>query len=209
LIIGTLAEAAAESIGANSLLARVGSYFHDVGKIEKPEYFIENQTIARSRHDKLTPSMSALILESHVKLGRDLALEYDIPDKIIDFIEQHHGTTTMDFFLNKARRQSPDDPVPDEEFRYPGPKPQSRETAILMLADSAEAVSRTLDNPKPSRMRTAIHSVVRDKFEAGQLDECDLTLKDLGKIEAGFVHRLQGVFHKRVEYPGKAAEKTT
>ncbi len=209
LIIGTLAEAAAESIGANSLLARVGSYFHDVGKIEKPEYFIENQTIARSRHDKLTPSMSALILESHVKLGRDLALEYDIPDKIIDFIEQHHGTTTMDFFLNKARRQSPDDLVPDEEFRYPGPKPQSRETAILMLADSAEAVSRTLDNPKPSRMRTAIHSVVRDKFEAGQLDECDLTLKDLGKIEAGFMHRLQGVFHKRVEYPGKEAEKTT
>lgn len=209
LIIGALVEAAAEAVGANSLLARVGAYYHDVGKIEKPEYFIENQTIARSRHDKLAPSMSALILESHVKIGRDLAMEHDLPDKIIDFIEQHHGTTLMQFFLHKARQQSPDDSVTDEEFRYPGPRPQSRETAILMLADSAEAVSRTLDDPKPNRLRTAIHNVVRDKFEAGQLDECDLTLKDLSKIEENFVHRLLGVFHKRVEYPEKKAEQTT
>jgi len=208
LMIGTLTEAAAEAIGANTLLARVGAYYHDVGKIEKPEYFIENQTIAKSRHDKLSPTMSALILESHVKIGRDLAMEYDLPDKIIDLIEQHHGTTVMKFFLNKARQRSTGDPVPDEEFRYPGPKPQTRESAILMLADSAEAVSRTLEDPKPNRLRTAIHKVVRDKFEAGQFDECELTLKDLNRIEESFLKRLMGVFHARVEYPEKQAEQS-
>ncbi len=207
LMIGTLAEAAAERIGANALLARVGSYYHDVGKVEKPEYYIENQTITRSRHDRLAPSMSALIIGSHVKIGRDLALEYDLPDKIIDFVEQHHGTTTMDYFLDKARKHSPEGEVDIEEFRYPGPKPQSKETAILMLADSAEAVSRTLDDPKPSRLRSAIHKVVRDKFAAGQLDECDLTLKDLNKIEDSFVQRLLAVFHKRIEYPEKEVEQ--
>ena len=209
LMIGTLAEAAAEAIGANALLARVGAYYHDVGKIEKPEYFIENQALFKSRHDKLSPSMSALILESHVKVGRDLALEYDLPDKIIDLVEQHHGTTLMEFFLHKARRQSHGNDVPDEEFRYPGPKPQSREAAILMLADSAEAVSRTLDDPKPSRLRTAIRKVVRDKFEAGQFDECELTLKNLSRIEESFLKRLMAVFHSRVEYPEKKAEKVT
>jgi putative nucleotidyltransferase with HDIG domain len=209
LVIGAMVEAAAEAVGANALLARVGAYYHDVGKIDKPEYFIENQTVSRSRHDKLAPSMSALILESHVKIGRDLAMEYDLPDKIIDFIEQHHGTTLMEFFLHKARQQSPDDPVDVEEFRYPGPKPQSRESAILMLADSTEAVSRTLDDPKPNRLRTAIHNVVHDKFEAGQLDECELTLKDLGRIEESFLHRLLGAFHKRVEYPEKKTGTAT
>jgi len=206
LMIGNLAEAAAEAVGANPLLARVGSYYHDVGKIHKPEYFIENQTVFKSRHEKLSPTMSALILESHVKGGRDLAIEYDLPDKIIDFIEQHHGTTFMKFFLHKARQQSPEGEVPDEEFRYPGPKPQNKETAILMLADSVEALSRTLDDPKPSRLRTAIRRVVRDKFEAEQLDECELTLKDLNRIEESFLHRLLGVFHTRVEYPAQKPE---
>ena len=201
LTIGTLAEAAAEAIGANALLARVGSYYHDVGKIEKPEYFIENQTLFKSRHDKLAPSMSALIIESHVKVGRDLAAEFNLPDKIIDFIEQHHGTTVMKFFLHKARRLATEDEVADEEYRYPGPKPQTKETAILMLADSVEAVSRTLEDPKPSRLRAAITKVIRDKFEAAQLDECDLTLKDLTKIEETFFQHLLGLFHSRVEYP--------
>ncbi len=209
LMIGTLCEAAAEAVGANPLLARIGAYFHDIGKIQKPEYFIENQTVAKSRHEKLSPTMSALILESHVKIGRELALQYDLPDAIIDFIEQHHGTTVMRFFLHKAQQQLPEGEVPTEEFRYPGPKPQSKETAILMLADSVEAVSRTLGVPKPNRLRTAIRKVVREKFEAGQLDECELTLKDLNRIEDSFLKRLLGSFHQRVEYPETEKEKAT
>lgn len=201
IVIGNLSEAAAEAIGANTLLARVGAYFHDIGKMEKPEYFVENQRHVKSKHEKLPPSMSALILESHVKRGRELALEHDLPDEVIDFIEQHHGTTTMSFFYHKALRQSPESPIDENEFRYPGPKPQRRETAILMLADSVEAVSRTLEDPKPGRLRGAIKKVIETKFTQGQLEECDLTLRDLHKIEESFLKILLGVFHSRVEYP--------
>ncbi len=201
IVIGNLAEAAAEAIGANALLARVGAYFHDIGKMEKPEYFIENQRHLKSKHEKLPPSMSALILESHVKRGRELALEYDLPDVVIDFIEQHHGTTTMSFFYHKAKTQTPDEPVNEDDFRYPGPKPQRRETAIVMLADSVEAVSRTLEDPKPGRLRGAIKKIIEDKFTSGQLEECDLTLRDLHKIEESFLKILLGVFHQRIDYP--------
>lgn len=201
IVIGNLAEAAAEAIGANPLLARVGAYFHDIGKMEKAEYFVENIRHLKSKHDKLTPSMSALILESHVKGGKELALQHNVPDAVIDFIEQHHGTTTMSFFYHKAQMQHPDEPVPEEEFRYPGPKPQTRETAILMLADSTEAVTRTLDDPKPGRLQSAIKKVVEDKFLAGQLEECTLTLRDLHKIEESFLTILLGVFHQRLDYP--------
>ncbi|HUU45925.1 MAG TPA: HDIG domain-containing protein, partial [Acidobacteriota bacterium] len=183
IVIGNLAEAAAEAIGANPLLARVGAYYHDIGKLEKPEYFAENLPHFKNKHEKLNPSMSALILESHVKGGRELALQHDLPDAVIDFIEQHHGTTTMSFFYHKARMMSPAEPVPEVEYRYPGPRPQSRETAIVMLADSAEAVSRTLEDPKPGRLHSAIKKVIENKFLAGQLEECNLTLKDLHKIE--------------------------
>ncbi|HSG99237.1 MAG TPA: HDIG domain-containing protein, partial [candidate division Zixibacteria bacterium] len=202
IVIGNLAEAAAESIGANSLLARVGSYYHDIGKMEKPEYFAENLPHFKNKHENLTPTMSALILESHVKGGKDLALEFDLPDAVIDFIEQHHGTTTMSFFYHKARMQNPDDPVTEQEFRYPGPRPQTRETAIVMLADTVEAVSRTLEDPRPGRLQAAIKKVITDKFLAGQLDECNLTLKDLNRIEESFLKILLGVFHTRVSYPG-------
>lgn len=201
IVIGNLAESAAEAIGANALLARVGAYFHDIGKMEKPEYFVENQRHLKSKHEKLPPSMSALILESHVKRGRELALEYDLPDDVIDFIEQHHGTTTMSFFYHKALRQSSGEPVDETEFRYPGPKPQRRETAIVMLADSTEAVSRTLEDPKPGRLQGAIKKVIETKFTQGQLEECDLTLRDLHMIEESFLKILLGVFHSRVEYP--------
>jgi len=200
-VIGNLAESAAEAIGANALLARVGAYFHDIGKMEKPEYFVENQRHLKSKHEKLPPSMSALILESHVKRGRELALEYDLPDDVIDFIEQHHGTTTMSFFYHKALRQSSGEPVDENEFRYPGPKPQRRETAIVMLADSTEAVSRTLEDPKPGRLQGAIKRVIETKFTQGQLEECDLTLRDLHIIEESFLKILLGVFHSRIEYP--------
>lgn len=201
MIIGNLAESAAESIGADALLARVGAYFHDIGKMEKPEYFVENQQHLKSKHEKLPPSMSALILESHVKRGHELALQYDLPDVVIDFIEQHHGTTTMSFFFHKAQQQNPSEPVSEEDFRYPGPKPQSRETAIVMLADSVEAVSRTLDDPKAARLQGAIKTVIETKFTAGQLEECDLTLKDLNHIEQSFLKTLLGVFHSRIDYP--------
>ena len=201
IVIGNLAEAAAEAIDANPLLARVGAYFHDIGKMEKPEYFVENQRHLKSKHDKLPPSMSALILESHVKRGRELALEYDLPDVVIDFIEQHHGTTTMKFFYHKAQTQMPNETINEEDYRYPGPKPQHRETAIVMLADSVEAVSRTLEDPKPGRLRSAIKKIIEDKFTSGQLEECDLTLKDLHKIEESFLKILLGVFHSRIDYP--------
>jgi putative nucleotidyltransferase with HDIG domain len=201
IVIGNLAEAGAEGIGANALLTRVGAYFHDIGKMEKPEYFVENQRHLKSKHEKLPPSMSALILESHVKRGHDLALEYDLPDTVIDFIDQHHGTTTMSFFYHKAQRQASAEPVNEEEFSYPGPKPQSRETAIVMLADSVEALCRTLEDPKPGRLRSAIRKVIETKFTAGQLEECNLTLKDLHKIEESFLKILLGVFHSRIEYP--------
>jgi len=201
MVIGNLAEAAAEAIGGNTLLARVGAYFHDIGKLDKPEYFVENQHHLRNKHEKLPPSMSALILESHVKRGRELALQHDLPDAVIDFIEQHHGTTTMSFFYHKAQQQILNEPVREEDFRYPGPRPQTRETAIVMLADSAEAVSRTLDDPKPGRLQSAIRKVVETKFSAGQLEECDLTLRDLNKIEESFLKILLGVFHSRIDYP--------
>ncbi len=204
IVIGNLAEAAAESIGANALLARVGAYYHDIGKMEKPEYFIENMRHTKNKHDKLSPSMSALILERHVKGGKELALEHNLPDAVIDFIEQHHGTTVMSFFYHKAQKQSPDEDVAEEEYRYPGPKPQSRETAILMLADSVEAVTRTLDDPKPGRVQSAIEKVVTDKFQSGQLEECSLTLRDLHKIQEAFLKILIGVFHQRIDYPSAA-----
>lgn len=204
IVIGNLAEAAAESIGANALLARVGAYYHDIGKMEKPEYFVENMRHTKNKHDRLSPSMSALILERHVKGGKELALEHNLPDAVIDFIEQHHGTTVMSFFYHKAQQQSPGDEVAEEEYRYPGPKPQSRETAILMLADSVEAVTRTLDDPKPGRVRAVIKKVITDKFLAGQLEECNLTLRDLHRIEEAFVKILIGVFHQRIDYPSAA-----
>jgi hypothetical protein len=206
IVIGNLAESAAEAIGANALLARVGAYYHDIGKMEKPEYFVENMRHTKNKHDKLSPSMSALILERHVKGGKELALEHNLPDGVIDFIEQHHGTTVMSFFYHKAQKQSPDEDVPEEEYRYPGPKPQTRETAILMLADSVEAITRTLDDPKPGRVQAAIQKVITDKFLAGQFEECNLTLRDLHKIEEAFLKILIGVFHQRIDYPSAADE---
>ncbi len=200
ILVANLCEAAAESVGANPLLARVGAYFHDIGKMEKPEYFVENQMGRKNKHEGLAPSMSALILAAHIKSGADLAREAKLPAVIIDFIEQHHGTTLMSYFHRKAMEQAGHD-IPDADFRYPGPKPKLKETAILMLADSVEAVSRTLDDPRPNRLRSAIHQVVTDKFMAGQLSDCPLTLADLSRIEDAFVHLLLGAFHGRIRYP--------
>jgi putative nucleotidyltransferase with HDIG domain len=200
IIVGTLTEAGAKAIGGNSLLARVGAYFHDIGKMEIPEYFVENQFGLKSKHEELTPSMSSIILSSHVKKGRILGEEADIPDDILNFIEEHHGTMVQTYFYSKAKEMGEEDVSPDK-FRYPGPKPQIRETGIAMLADAVEAASRTLDDPKPARINNLIQNIINDRFKSGELDECPLTLKDLAKIKEAFAQILMGTFHQRIVYP--------
>lgn len=202
LIVGNLAEAACDAIGANSLLARVGAYYHDIGKIEKPSYFSENESVQKSKHGNLVPSMSALIIINHVKGGVELARKYKLNQVIIDFIEQHHGTGLIYYFYQRALENVKDETdLKEEEFRYPGPKAQSKEAAVVLLADSVEASSRTLANPTPSRIEAMVKRIINNKFIDGQLDECDLSLKDLHKIAESFVRILTGIFHSRIEYP--------
>ncbi|MCK4461715.1 MAG: HDIG domain-containing protein [candidate division Zixibacteria bacterium] len=205
IIVGNLSESAAKAIGANSLLARVGAYYHDIGKIEVPEYFVENQLSVKSKHDALSPSMSSLILSSHVKRGRQLGEEADIPDDVLNFVEEHHGTIVQSFFYNRALEQG-EDPSVIDKYRYPGPKPQIRETAIAMLADAVEAASRTLDEPKPARIENLIQKIINDRFQSGELDQCPLTLKDLARIKEAFAQVLIASFHHRVVYPSTSGD---
>lgn len=204
IVLGTLAEAAAEAIGVNSLLVRVSAYYHDIGKIKKPAYFIENQMGALNRHDKLSPSMSSLIVTSHVKDGVELARENNLPAPIIDIIRQHHGTCLITYFYQKAKdAENPKlEEVREQEYRYTGPKPQSKEAAIVMLADAVEAASKTLTDPTPARVQGMVKRIINNIFVDGQLEECDLTLRDLHQIAKAFVRILTGIFHHRVEYPG-------
>jgi putative nucleotidyltransferase with HDIG domain len=206
IIVGNLAEAGAKAIGAKSLLARVGAYYHDIGKVDKPEYFVENQMGAKSKHEKLTPSMSALILESHVKEGIEMAKKANLPQAVIDFIGQHHGTTLMSYFYNKALERGVGQNLRDE-YRYPGPKPHTKEIAIVMLADAVEAASRTLEDPKPSRLKSLIKKIIDSKLESGELAESNLTFSELSAIEQAFLPVLISMFHPRIEYP-ETAEKT-
>ncbi|UCB57405.1 MAG: HDIG domain-containing protein [Candidatus Omnitrophota bacterium] len=204
LIVGNLAEAASEAIGANALLARVGSYFHDIGKTEKAEYFSENQIgTAKKKHDTLTPSMSSLIITNHVKDGVELARKYKLNQAVIDFIEQHHGTSLIYYFYQRALEKAEEELPKEEGFRYPGPKPQSKETAVVLLADSVEAASRTLADPTPARIKGLVRKIINNKFIDNQLDQCELTLKDLEVISDIFAHILMGIFHSRVEYEEK------
>ncbi len=208
LAVGNLAEAAAEAIGANSLLARVSSYYHDIGKLVKPDYFVENQTQGRKNpHTKLAPTMSSLVLLSHVKEGIEEARREGLPKPIIDVIQQHHGTTTMDYFYEKAKQMGADEAVRDK-FRYPGPKPDTKETAIIMLADAVEAASRTLTEATPARIRGLVKKIINDKFSSGELDSCEITLRDLHLIEDSFVRVLTGMFHPRVDYPSTTEAKS-
>lgn len=202
LSVGNLCEAGAVAIGANPLLARVGAYYHDIGKIEIPEYFVENQLSVKSKHESLTPSMSSIILTAHVKKGRTLGEEAGLPDDVLNFIEEHHGTMVMTYFYDKALKQGLESPSV-EKFRYPGPKPQIRETAIAMLADAVEAAGRTLEDPTPARINNLIQRIINDRFQSGELDECPLTLRDLAKIKEAFAQILIAAFHQRVEYPVK------
>ncbi|MGH9335893.1 MAG: HD family phosphohydrolase, partial [Vicinamibacteria bacterium] len=208
MVVGSLAEAAAEAIGANPVFCRTASMYHDVGKLNKVNYFVENQ-VGGNRHDGLSPRMSALVIASHVKEGIEMAKEMNLPQEIIDVIPQHHGTKLITYFYEKARLHH--DPalgqVTEEEYRYPGPKPQTKEAGIIMIADAVEAASRTLDEPSPARLKGLIRQIIDYIFLDGQLNECDLTLRDLEKIAQSFQRVLMGIHHHRVSYPGFDFEK--
>ncbi len=202
LVVGSMVEAAAEETGANPLLAKVMSYYHDIGKTQHSQYFIENQKLGHNPHDHLSPHMSKTILIAHVKDGVELGLRYKLGKSIIDGIVQHHGTTLIAFFYNRAVEQQNEAicEVAEDDFRYPGPKPQFREAALIMLADSIEAASRSLDEPTPVRLQNIVKNIIQRKFMDGQLDECNLTLKDLTVIEESFIKILHGIYHQRIDY---------
>jgi len=201
IIVGNLAEAAAEAIGADGLLARVGATYHDIGKIRRPYFFIENQLGDDNPHDKILPSLSTLIITSHVKDGVELARQHKLPGILVDFIREHHGTSLLGFFYHRAAEHCKDGSIVEADFRYPGPRPQAREVVIVMLADSVEAAVRSLSRPTPGRIEGLVRRIIKDKLSDGQLDKSDLTFKDLDAIAGAFVRVLSGIFHSRVEYP--------
>lgn len=201
VIVASLAGSAAEAVGANPLLARVSSHYHDIGKVKMPEYFVENQIGTVSKHDKLTPHMSSIIITSHVKEGLELAKQYKLPNAVIDIIRQHHGTSSIAYFYQKAKELAPNTPPMPEDYRYHGPKPQTRVAALVMMADAVEAASRSLIDPTPSRISALVEKIINNIFLDGQIDECELTLKDLSVIKSRFNHILTIIFHKRIAYP--------
>ena len=205
IMAATLAESAASAVGANPLLARVASLYHDIGKITKPNYFIENISNSENPHDKLSPTMSSLIISSHVKDGQELAKKYKLGDKIENIIGEHHGTSMIGAFYEKAFNENKDGNLSKDAFRYSGKKPQTKEAGIIMLADSVEAISRTMTNISPSRLELMVRKTINRIYSDGQLDECELTLKDLHSIGDAFVKVLNSVFHQRIPYAGKPA----
>ena len=209
IVVGNLAESCAGAIGAHSLLCRVGAYYHDIGKMVKPEYFIENQYTGKNQHDNLTPTMSARIIRNHVKEGLALADEYGLPKIVSDFIPMHHGTTRVEYFYRMAMREAEQDgsKVDETQFQYPGPKPNTRETGILMICEAVEAVVRSINNPDIIKIESMINKIVKNRIEDGQLDDCPLTLDELDKIvgtvdgNTGMLPVLRGIYHIRIEYP--------
>jgi len=206
MMIGNLVDAAAEVIGADGLKARVMAYYHDIGKMFKPEYFAENQEAGFNKHEKITPQMSALILVSHVKDGVELAREEKLPPVVIDGIREHHGTSVMAYFYQKSLETDSHSSVNKDDFRYPGPKPQSKETGLLMCADSVEAAVRSLKDHGPVHIRNMVTKLVDLRAQEGELDESGLTLSDLGVIKEKFTSILTGIYHKRIAYPGQDDE---
>jgi putative nucleotidyltransferase with HDIG domain len=236
LTVASIAEAAAEAVNANTLLAYVGALYHDIGKMNKPEYFVENRSGGPNKHDKLSPAMSLLIIVAHVKDGLELAREFDLPRSLRHFIESHHGTTLVEYFYHRARQQAlraaaqqraesdadeltesrahdahADNPeehadLPDEvEYRYPGPKPQTKEAAILMIADAVESATRTLAEPTPARIEALVQEIASRRLSDGQFDECDMTLRDLHAITESIARTLAAIYHGRVVYPTSPA----
>jgi len=206
VIVANLAEAAASAIGVSALKTKVGAFYHDIGKLDKPLYFIENQTDGINRHDKISPSMSALVLIQHTKKGVEFAKEHKLGQDIMDTIQQHHGTSLIRYFYNKSVKIHGVDAVKESDFRYPGPKPQTRESAIVMLADVVEAALRTLERPTSARIQGRVQELINAIFLDGQLEECELTLKDLHQIERSFNTILTGLYHHRIEYTDKPQE---
>ncbi|MGH4139327.1 HD family phosphohydrolase [Clostridium sp.] len=208
VLVANLSEVAAEVIGANPVLARTCSYYHDIGKIKRPYFFKENQLGNDNPHDKITPNLSTLIIISHVKDGVELAKEYKIPKVIQDVIQQHHGTTLVKYFYVTMKNSSENpDEVNEEDFRYPGPNPESKEAAIIMLADAVEAAVRSISNSTKGKIEEMVNNIIKARLNDGQLDNCDLTLKDLEKIRKAFLKVLSGIYHERIEYPTDKWEK--
>ncbi|MEL7496045.1 MAG: HDIG domain-containing metalloprotein [Planctomycetota bacterium] len=204
--VASMSEAAAEAIGANGLLCRVAAYFHDVGKLRKPEYFIENQSGGINKHDDLVPTMSTLVIIAHVKDGSDIAKKHRLPGRIIDLIEQHHGTTLVEYFYRRAEKQLEESgdaeaTVDEADYRYPGPKPQTPEAAVMMLADAVESASRALREPAPARIEGLVQDIANKKFDDGQFDECEITIEQLNTIEESLIKSLNAMYHARVKYP--------
>ena len=205
LQVANIAEAAAEAIGADGLLVYVGAMYHDIGKINKPDYFVENQSGGQNKHDKLSPAMSLLVIIGHVKNGIELAREYGLPRQIIHFIESHHGTTLVEYFYHAAKAKSEltdaGPSVAEVEYRYPGPKPQTKEAAILMLSDAVESSARAMAEPNPSRIENLVRKLSQKRLEDGQFDQCDLTFKELAQIEDAIISRMLAIYHSRISYP--------
>ncbi|MCG8584213.1 MAG: HDIG domain-containing protein, partial [Pirellulales bacterium] len=208
--VASIAEAAAESIGAHRLLCRVGAYFHDIGKMLKPGYFVENQGEQANRHDALMPAMSTLIIIAHVKDGADLARQHHLPQPVIDMIQQHHGTTLVEYFYRQASQQSEargeGEEVDESSYRYPGPKPQTKEAGVMMLSDVAESACRTLVDPGPARIESLVHDLTMARLMDGQLSECGLTLEEVNRIGESIVKSLTAVYHGRIKYTEPAQE---
>lgn len=202
VMVANLAEVAAEEVGGNPVVVRIGAYYHDIGKIKRPYFFGENQMGKENPHNKITPNLSTLIIISHVKDGLELAKEYNVPKVIRDIIEQHHGTTLVKYFYYTMKNSAKDpEDIKEEDFRYPGPKPSSREAGILMLADGVEASVRSISEPSKAKIEEMVNRIIKDKLESGQFDNCDLTLRDLEKIRKCFLKVLNGIYHQRIEYP--------
>lgn len=211
MVMGMMVESAAQSINANPVLARVACYYHDIGKTKNPLYFVENQTRGENRHDKLSPSMSALIIKSHVKDGIKMAVEHGMPQGIIDMIPQHHGTALIEYFYDKASKEAEEaglgEVVDENSYRYPGPKPQTKEAGIIMLADGIEAACRTISDPTMDRIQGLVQKMINKVFSSGELDECELTLRELHEIAKCFTRVLTGIYHQRIAY-SEPAEKS-
>jgi putative nucleotidyltransferase with HDIG domain len=222
LNVASIAETAADAVGADGLMTYVGALYHDIGKMNKPEYFVENQSGGPSKHDKLSPAMSLLVIVGHVKDGMEIAREYGLPKVLRHFIEAHHGTTLVEYFYNRARKQAKqldeadggkparageadheDERLPEEvDYRYPGPKPRTKEVAILMLADAVESATRSLPEPTPSRIESLVHSLADKRLMDGQFDECDLTFRELRTIVDSLSKSVTSIYHGRIMYPG-------
>jgi len=210
IVVASLVESAAEAIGANALLAKVSAYYHDIGKLAKPQYYIENQLGYENRHDKLSPKMSSLVIISHVKEGCELAAKVKLGRPIINIIREHHGTSLVSYFYDKAKKDKDESirSLTENDFRYPGPKPQTKEAGLVMLGDIIEASSRTLTNPTPARIKSLVRERIERVYMDGQLDDCELTLKNLNTIAETFTRILTGIFHYRIEYPEAATKET-